>query len=82
MTCHLKRDCRVNLNKKGVSGGGNNRSNGSTPKEGQIISSLDNSTNYGCSLILESFYVHDYGCAWLTRELQAIYVGIVVGSRN
>ena len=37
--------------------------NSSTPK-GQIISNLDNSTNYVCSLISESFYVQDDNCAW------------------
>jgi len=45
MTGHLKRDCRMNLNKRGAvnngagnSGGGNNGPNGSAPKEGQTIS--------------------------------------------
>ena len=57
--------------------------NGSAPKEGQIISNLDNSTNYVCSLIPNPFMyrmmiVH----GGLTRELQAMFVGIVVGSRN
>ena len=38
--------------------------NGSAPKEGQIISNLDNSTNCVCSLIPESFYVQDDDCTW------------------
>ena len=37
--------------------------NGSTPK-GQIISNLDNSKNYVCSLISESFQVQNDNCAW------------------
>ena len=45
-------------------GGRNNGSNGSAPKEGQIISNLDNSKNYVWSLIPESFYVQDDDCAW------------------
>ena len=68
MTGHLKRDCRVNLNKRGVlnNGAGNSSggSNGSTSKEGQIISNLDNSMNYVCLLIPESLYVEDDDCAW------------------
>jgi len=51
-------------NGAGNNGGGNNGSNGSGPKEGQIISNHDDSTNYVCSLIPESFYVQDDDCAW------------------
>ena len=90
MTGHVKRDCRVNLNKRGVvnngagnSGGGNNGSNGSTPKEGQIISNLDNSKNYVCSLIPESFYVQDDDCAWWVDSGATSHIcRDVVGSRN
>ena len=57
MTGHLKRDCRVNLNKRGAmnnrtgnNSGGNNGSNGfAPPKGGQILSNLGNSKSYVCS---------------------------------
>ncbi|KAJ9535802.1 hypothetical protein OSB04_un001045 [Centaurea solstitialis] len=71
MTGHLKRDCRVNLNKKGMgnnnagsSGGGNNGSSGSDPQKGQNFSNLDKPKVYVCSLILESFYVQDDDRTW------------------
>ncbi|KAJ9556386.1 hypothetical protein OSB04_011000 [Centaurea solstitialis] len=71
MTGHLKRDCRVNLNKRGnvnngagSSGGGNYKPNGFAPQKGQNFSNLDKPMVYVCSLILESFYVQDDHCTW------------------
>ncbi|KAJ9538049.1 hypothetical protein OSB04_030782 [Centaurea solstitialis] len=61
MTGHLKRDCRVNLNKRGTvsngagsSGGGNNRPNGSTPQKGQIFSNLDKPMDDDCTWWVDS----------------------------
>ena len=67
-TGHVKRDCRVNLNRNVVVNNGAGNSNGSNgptpPREGQISSILNNSAQNYCSLIPESFYVQDDDCTW------------------